>query len=64
MQYYLDGLSREELHAYLANQLKAAGVSQPLLDKTARQTPHQATNGILRKVDKLVMTALRLAATR
>jgi hypothetical protein len=34
------------------------------LDKTARQTPHQATNGILRKVDKLVMTALRLAATR
>ena len=42
----------------------AAGVTQPLLDETARQALYQATKGILRKVNKLVLTALRLAATR
>jgi hypothetical protein len=56
VQYHLDGLSREELDAYLAHQLKAAGVTQPLLDETARQALYQATKGILRKVNKLVMT--------
>lgn len=60
----LDGLLREELDAYRAHQLKAAGVAQPLLDETARQALYQATKGILRKVNDLVMTALRLAATR
>ena len=64
VQYHLDGLSREELDAYLTHQLKAAGVTQPLLDETARQALYQATKGILRKVNKLVLTALRLAATR
>jgi type II secretory pathway predicted ATPase ExeA len=60
----LDGLSREELDAYFTHQLKVAGVTQPLLDDTARQALYQATKGILRKVNKLVMTALRLAAAR
>jgi general secretion pathway protein A len=62
-QYHLEGLTREELDAYLAQQLKAAGVSQPLFDDTARQGLYQATKGIPRKVNKLAMTALRLAAT-
>src|SRR2546425_3036941 len=62
--YHLEGLSREELDAYLAHQLKAAGVSQPLFDDTARQALYQATKGILRKVNKLALTALRLAASR
>jgi len=60
--YHLEGLSREELDAYLAQQLKAAGVTQPLFDDTARQGLYQATRGIPRKVNKLAMTALRLAA--
>ena len=64
VQYHLEGLSREELDAYLAHQLKAAGVTQPLFDDTARQALYQATKGILRKVNKLALTALRLAATR
>ena len=64
VQYHLDGLSREELDAYLTHQLKAAGVTQPLLDETARQALYQATKGILRKVNKLALTALRLAASR
>ena len=64
VQYHLEGLSHEELDAYLAQQLKAAGVTQPLFDDTARQALYQATKGILRKVNKLALTALRLAASR
>jgi general secretion pathway protein A len=61
-QYHLEGLTREELDAYVTQQLKAAGVSQPLFDDTARQGLYQATKGLPRKVNKLAMTALRLAA--
>src|SRR6266567_5366025 len=64
VHYHLEGLTREELDAYLAYQLKAAGISQPLFDDTATQALYQATKGILRKVNKLAVTALRLAASR
>jgi type II secretory pathway predicted ATPase ExeA len=64
VQYHLEGLSREELEVYLTHQLKAAGVTPPLFDDTARQALYQATKGILRKVNKLALTALRLAASR
>jgi type II secretory pathway predicted ATPase ExeA len=64
VHYHLEGLTREELDAYLTHQLKAAGVSQPLFDDTARQGLYQATKGIPRKVNKLALTALRLAASR
>ena len=39
-------------------------MTQPLFDDTARQGLYQATKGIPRKVNKLAMTALRLAAAR
>src|SRR5437660_10720294 len=64
VQYHLEGLSREALDAYLVQQLKAAGVTQPLFDDTARQGLYQATQGIPRKVHKLALTAIRLAAER
>jgi len=64
VHYHREGLTREELDAYLAHQLKAAGISQPLLDEAATQALYQATKGILRKVNKLALTALRLAALR
>jgi general secretion pathway protein A len=64
VQYHLEGLSREELDAYLAHQLKAAGVSQPLFEDAARQAIYQVSKGIPRKVNKLALTALRLAAER
>lgn len=64
VQYHLEGLSREELDTYLTHQLKAAGVAQPLFDDIARQALYQATKGILRKINKLALTALRLAASR
>jgi hypothetical protein len=64
VQYHLEGFSREELDAYLAHQLKAAGVSQPWFDDTARQALYQASKGIPRKINKLARTALSLAAQR
>ena len=64
VHYHLEGLTRPELDAYLAQQLKAAGVAEPLFDETARQGLYQVTKGIPRQVNKLAMTALRLAAER
>lgn len=64
VHYHLEGLSREELEGYLAHQLKAAGVKTPLFEETARQALYQATKGIPRKVNKLSLAALRLAASR
>jgi general secretion pathway protein A len=64
VHYHLEGLSRSELEAYLAQQLKVGGVPEPLFDDTATQALYQATKGILRKVNKLALTALRLAALR
>jgi type II secretory pathway predicted ATPase ExeA len=64
VHYNLEGITREELDAYVAHQLKAAGISQPVFDETARQALYQATKGILRKVNKLASAALRLAALR
>jgi type II secretory pathway predicted ATPase ExeA len=64
VQYHLQGLSRDELDAYVAHQLKAAGVSQPLFDDTSRQALYQASKGILRKVNSIALAALRLAASR
>jgi general secretion pathway protein A len=64
VHYHLEGLSRDELDAYLAHHLKVAGTSQPLFDETARQALYQASKGIPRKVNKLALTALRLAAAR
>jgi type II secretory pathway predicted ATPase ExeA len=61
---HLEGLTREELDSYLAPPLKAAGVTQPLFDDTARQGLYPVTKGIPCKVNKLAMTALRLAAAR
>ena len=64
VHYHLEGLSREELDSYLAHQLKAAGVKQPLFEDAARQALYQATKGIIRKVNSLALAALRLAASR
>jgi len=64
VHFHMEGLTRQELDDYLTQQCQAAGVSHPLFDSTARQTIHQATKGIPRKVNKLAMTALRLAAER
>jgi type II secretory pathway predicted ATPase ExeA len=64
VHYHLEGLAREEFDTYLVHQLKAAGISQPLFDDTATQALYQATKGILRKVNKLSLAALQLAASR
>ena len=33
--YHLEGFTRDEFDAYLAQQMKAAGVTQPLFDEMA-----------------------------
>ena len=48
VHYHLEGVTRQELDAYLIQQLKAAGIAQPLFDENARQALYQATRGILR----------------
>lgn len=62
--YHLEGFTRDELDAYLVQQFKAAGVTRPLFDDMARQGLYQATKGIPRKVNKVAIAALRLAAER
>ena len=64
VHYHLEGLTRQELDSYLAYQLKAAGISQPLFDDTATQALYQASKGIVRRVNKLALAALQLAAER
>jgi general secretion pathway protein A len=64
VHYHLDGFTREELDEYLTQQLKAGGVTTLLFADTARQAIYQATKGIPRKVNKLAVACLRLAAQR
>ena len=64
VHYHLEGLTREELDEYLVQQLKAGGVTAPLFADTARQALYQATKGIPRKVNRLAVACLRLAAQR
>lgn len=45
-------------------QLKASGVTAPLFAESARQAIYQATKGLPRKVNKLAVACLRLAAQR
>lgn len=64
VHYHLEGLTREELDEYLVQHLKAGGVTAPLFADTARQALYQATKGIPRKVNRLAVACLRLAAQR
>jgi len=64
VRYQFESLAREEPDPYLAHQLKAAGVTGPMFDDTARQAVYQTTKGILRKVNKPPLTALRQATSR
>ena len=64
VHFHLEGLARQELDAYLDQQLKTAGVLDPLFDDPARQVLYQATKGVLRKINNLCLTALHLAAAR
>jgi type II secretory pathway predicted ATPase ExeA len=64
VHYHLEGFTREELDEYLVQQLKASGVTAPLFAESARQAIYQATKGIPRKVNKLAVACLRLAAQR
>ena len=60
----MEGVTREERDAYLTHQLKSAGVTQAPFDDNSRQALYQVTRGILGKVNRLALTALRLGSER
>jgi type II secretory pathway predicted ATPase ExeA len=62
VRYYLGGLTREELSAYLVHQLRLAGTEQPLFEAAAVEAIFQATSGIPRKVNLLSHHSLMAAA--
>lgn len=64
VHHHLEGFTREELDDYLTQQLKAAGVTSTLFAEPARQAIYQVTKGLPRKVNKLAVACLRLAAQR
>jgi len=62
VRYHVAGLSREELTAYLAHQLRLAGTELPLFEPAAIEATFQATGGLPRKVNMLAHHALMAAA--
>ncbi len=62
VRYHLGNLSREELAAYLAHRLALAGCHVPLFDPPATEALHQASQGVLRKINRIAHYALSAAA--
>lgn len=62
VRYYLGGLTRDELSAYLVHQLRLAGTELPLFESAAVETIFQATSGVPRKVNLLSHHSLMAAA--
>ena len=59
---HLKGLGRDELGAYFAHLLKAAGTELELFEPAAQEALHQATSGLPRKVNLLAHHSLTAAA--
>jgi general secretion pathway protein A len=62
VRYHLDGMTRDELPAYLSHLLHLAGTELPLFEASAIEALFQATNGLPRKVNLLAHHALTAAA--
>jgi general secretion pathway protein A len=62
VRYHLEGLSPEELPAYLQHRLELAGTRMELFEKPALEAIFQATNGLPRKVNLLAHLSLNVAA--
>ena len=62
VRYHLAGLAREELPDYLTHRLRLAGCELPLFEPPAVEALFQATQGMPRKVNRLVHYALTSAA--
>jgi general secretion pathway protein A len=62
VRYHLAGFAREELPAYLTHRLRLAGCELPLFEPPAVEALFQATQGRLRKANRLAHYALTSAA--
>lgn len=62
VRYHVTGLTRDEMPAYLAHQLKLAGTDLPLFEPAAVEATFQATNGLPRRINLLAHHALLAAA--
>ena len=62
VRYHLAGLARSELPDYLTHRLRLAGCELPLFEPPAIEALFQATQGMPRKVNRLVHYALTSAA--
>jgi type II secretory pathway predicted ATPase ExeA len=62
VRHHLSGLLPDELSAYIAHRLRLAGSELPLFEPAALVALHQATGGLVRKVNNLAHHALIAAA--
>ena len=62
VRYHLGGLTREELPAYLTHRLQLAGCNVPIFEPAATEALHQASQGVLRKINRIAHYALSAAA--
>jgi general secretion pathway protein A len=62
IRYALQGFDRETTKLYLEHRLKIAGLDRPLFTETAIEALHQASLGVMRRIDNLAHHALAAAA--
>lgn len=63
VRYALAGFDRDTTRLYLDHRLKIAGVDRPLFTEPAVEALHQASQGVMRRIDTLAHHALAAAAT-
>jgi general secretion pathway protein A len=63
IRYALRGFDRDTTKLYLEHRLRLAGLDRPLFTETAVEAIHQASLGVMRRIDTLAHHALAAAAT-
>lgn len=63
VRYDLRGFDRKTTQRYLEHRLRIAGLERPLFTGPAVEAIHQASQGVMRRIDNLAHHALAVAAT-
>ncbi len=64
VRYALRGFDRDTTQQYLEHRLQIAGRTSPLFTEPAVEALHQASGGVMRRIDTLAHHALAAAATK